>query len=154
MPRRLTIDKFRLEIEGIKAGSFDSVENLKAKIDVVEYQDGDDRFLHKRPGRTSYENVTLRRGTVNSPVLWKWWSDVSAGKFKPRTVSIILLSKSGKPVLQWHLLGCWPCEWQFAAEQLDEEKPHIVMLEAITFVVEKIKFVPKVTPRRGNPNAN
>lgn len=154
MPPRPTIEKFRLEIEGVKAGTFDVLENLKAKIDVVEYQDGDSPVLRKRPGRTSYENVTLKKGTVDSAVLWKWWSDVSDGKFKTRTVSITLLNKHGKPALQWQLSGCWPCEWQFCAQQINHEKPTVVMVEAITFVVEKIKFVSQATPRRGNPNAN
>lgn len=154
MPPRPTIERFHLEIEGVKVGTFDVLENLKARIDVVEYQDGDDPVLRKRPGRTTYDNVTLKKGKVDSAVLWKWWSDVSDGKFKPRTVSISLLNKRGKPVLQWKLTGCWPCEWQFSAQQINEEKPAIVMLEAITFVVEKIKFVSPVTPRRGNSNAN
>ena len=106
MPRVPAIEQFRVEIEGVDAGTFAAVENLKAKIDVVEYQDGKNSALRKRPGRITYENVTLRKGKVSSPTLWQWWSEITSGQFEQLTVTITLHTKSGAPALQWQLLGC------------------------------------------------
>lgn len=155
MPKRPTIGKFRVEIEGVEAGTFAAVENLKAKIDVIAYQDGNDPILRKRPGRVSYENVTLRKGKVTSPALWQWWSETSGGQFKTRTVTITLETrvKGGRHTLQWQLQRCWPCEWHFAAQEANGEKTHVVMVEAITFVVEEIAFSSKVT-RGGKSNVD
>ena len=154
MPREPAVKKFQVEIDGVDAGAFAAVENLKAKVDVVEYRDGTDTALRKMPGRTSYENVTLRKGEVNSPALWQWWSEISGGKFKPRTVTITVQAERGKPALQWQLLGCWPCEWEFAAQESNPKNPDIVMVEAITFVVEKIKFTTRTNRTGGRPDAN
>ncbi|MCB1185762.1 type VI secretion system tube protein Hcp [bacterium] len=47
--------------------------------DVIEYQDGNDLVLRKRPGRVRYGNVTLKRGLMNSPELWSLVSSIVDG---------------------------------------------------------------------------
>ena len=51
---------FTIEIEGVNAGHFKSVDGLSAEIEVIEYQDGDDLFLRKRPGRAKFGDITLK----------------------------------------------------------------------------------------------
>lgn len=52
---------FMVEISGVSAGYFKGVDGLSAEIEVIEYQDGDDIILRKRPGRTK---LTLRDGVA------------------------------------------------------------------------------------------
>ena len=53
---------FSVEIENVTVGRFKSVDGLDSETEVIEYQDGDDMILRKRPGRTKYSNVVLKRG--------------------------------------------------------------------------------------------
>ena len=41
---------FRVEIDGIDAGQFTSVDGLSIEQEVVEYQNGSDPLTRKRPG--------------------------------------------------------------------------------------------------------
>ena len=45
---------FTIDIEGVNAGYFKGVDGLQAEIEVIEFQDGDDYFLRKRPGRAKF----------------------------------------------------------------------------------------------------
>jgi phage tail-like protein len=61
MPNRREFDhigsfNFRVEIEGVTMAAFRNVEGLDSKTEVVEFQDGNDVVLRKRPGRTSYQH--------------------------------------------------------------------------------------------------
>ena len=40
---------FIIEIEGLTAGRFKAVDGLDSETEVIEYQDGDDLILRKRP---------------------------------------------------------------------------------------------------------
>ena len=55
---------FRVEIEGITVAAFRNVEGLESETEVIEYQDGDDIYLRKRPGRTKYSNIVLKKGYI------------------------------------------------------------------------------------------
>ena len=85
MPNRRDHDhignfNFKVEIEGVTQGAFRNVEGLDSETEIVEYQDGDDIILRKRPGRTKYSNVILKRGYINSTELWDWRKEVIDGK--------------------------------------------------------------------------
>ena len=71
MPNRRGFDhignfNFKVEIEGVTQGAFKNVEGLDSETEVVEFQDGEDIVLRKRPGRTKYSNLTLKRGYINT----------------------------------------------------------------------------------------
>ena len=40
-------------VPGATKGTFKGVDGLSTEIEVIEFQDGDDLFLRKRPPRTS-----------------------------------------------------------------------------------------------------
>ena len=77
--RRVELDpvgvyNFSIEISGVNAGYFQSVSGLGAEIEVVEFQDGDDLRLRKRPGRERFDDVTLKKGYIVTSDLQDWWS--------------------------------------------------------------------------------
>ena len=95
MPNRRPYDhigafNFKVEIEGVTQGAFRNVEGLDSETEIVEFQDGDDIILRKRPGRTKYSNVTLKRGYINNTELCDWRKKFIEGKVERKAGSIIL----------------------------------------------------------------
>lgn len=132
---------FRVEIDGADAGQFTAVDGLSIEIEVVEYQDGTDPILRKRPGRTKYSNITLKRGYVSSNELWDWVQATrteAAGYKKP--VSLVLLdADTSTEVARYNFFECWPAKWKVGA--LDGTASN-VMTEEITVVTEHIVYAP------------
>ena len=117
MPNRRQHDplgnyNFRVEIEGVTQGAFKAVEGLDSSTEVIEYQDGDDLTLRKRPGRTRYSNIVLKRGFVNSDEFWRWRKAVIDGRLERKSGSIILLDDSGGEVIRYNFYEGWPCVWK------------------------------------------
>ena len=101
---------FKVEIEGVTTGAFKAVDGLDSETEVIEYQDGEDLVLRKRPGRTKYSNIVLKRGYVNNDELWKWRKQVIEGKVERKSGSIILLDDAGQEVMRYNFFEAWPCK--------------------------------------------
>jgi len=140
---RRTIDhighyNFKVEIEGVTQAAFKNVEGLDAETEVIEYQDGDDIVLRKRPGRTKYSNIVLKRGYVASDELWRWRETVIKGKVERKSGSIILCNDTGNEVMRYNFFEAWPAKWK--GMQLDG-KGTDVAVEEIELAVEKLERV-------------
>jgi phage tail-like protein len=129
---------FEVEISGCPAGYFKGVDGLNAEIEVIEFQDGDDLFLRKRPGRAKFGDVTLKKGYIVTEDLQKWWRDCRDGKYDRRDISIHLRGNTEDRVRTWNLFGCWPKQWKVNGF---DGKGNDVVTEEITFVVEDLQFV-------------
>ena len=117
MPNRRPFDhignfNFKVEIEGVTTGAFRNVEGLDSETEIVEYQDGDDLILRKRPGRTKYSNVTLKRGYINNTELWEWRKAVIDGKVMRKSGSIILCDDAGEEIMRYNFFEAWPSKWK------------------------------------------
>ena len=124
---------FRVEINGVTTAAFKNVEGLDSETEVIEYQDGDDLILRKRPGRTKYSNIVCKRGYVSTDDLWLWRKKVMDGKVERKSGSIILLNDQGKEVMRYNFFEAWPCKWK--GFSLDG-KGTDVAVEELEFVVE------------------
>jgi len=138
--RRKDIDhvglyNFVVEISGISVARFKNVSGLSTEVKVIEFQDGDDLILRKRPGRSSCGNITLKKGYLATKELWDWWENVKNGQYDRRSISIVLYDNMQNETRRWNLMGCWPCKWKFA--DLDG-KGDDVAAEEIEFVVEEL----------------
>ena len=131
--------RFIVQIEGVRAGRFDEVDNLTASTEVMEIRDGADRVIRQVPGRTRYGRVTLRRGNVTR-ALWRWWAEVKTGDVRRRSVAISLVDGNDKEIAGWRLSGCWPTDWRISASQGAEASGHGMAREEITFVVGDIEL--------------
>ncbi len=128
---------FQVEISGVNAGYFKSVSGLTAELEVVEFQDGDDLFLRKRPGRAKFGNVTLTKGYIVTSDLQDWWRAARDGQYDRRDVSIILNDNAGNEIRRWNLYGCWPCRWETSPLVGSRDA---VLDESITLVVEDLQI--------------
>lgn len=125
---------FKVEIDGVTQAAFKAADGLDSETEVIEYQDGDDLVLRKRPGRTKYSNITLKRGYVSTVDLWDWRKEVMDGKVSRKSGSIILCNDNGQEVMRYNFFEAWPCKWK--GFSLDG-KGTDVAVEEMEFVVER-----------------
>jgi len=127
---------FKVEIAGVTVGKFMDVMGLESLTDVIEFTDGDDLIVRKRPGRTRCSNIILRRGFINSDELWKWREKVIDGAVERRNGSIIICGEDGNEITRYNFFEAWPCRWKLSPLQSNESKN---LVEVIELAVEKIE---------------
>ena len=105
--------RFRLEIDGLDAGSFSEVSGFDASIDVVEYRAGDDPAITptKLPGLVKYGYITLKWGAAETLVLYDWLIDITEGTIEKKTVTLTALDEEGSPAASWRCINAWPVKY-------------------------------------------
>ena len=105
--------RFRLEIDGLDAGSFSEVSGFDATIDVVEYRAGDDPAITptKLPGLIKYGNITLKWGSSETMVLYDWLIDITEGTIEKKIVTLTALDEEGSPAASWRCINAWPVKY-------------------------------------------
>ena len=142
MPNRREFDhlvncKFKVEINGDTVAAFAAVGGIESSTDVINFVDGEDIVWRKRPGRTHYTNIVLKRGYVNTDELWVWYKAVVDGKVERKAGSIIVLDDSGGEILRYNFFEAWPCRWKSFV--LDAAVPTEGLVEELEIAVEKIE---------------
>ncbi|MEZ4466756.1 MAG: phage tail protein [bacterium] len=106
---------FKLEINGLTLGHFQSVSGLSHEIEVLTHQEGgvNDR-QHKLPGQGSFPNVTLKLGYVASELAEDWHFNFAVN---PKTVgrkdgSIVMLNDAAEEIVRWNFVRAWPVKWE------------------------------------------
>lgn len=105
---------FVLEVDGVTTSGFASVSGLSAETEVIEYRDGSDNIVRKLPGRTTYSNITLKRGYIGDDPLHDWiWSNLDTdGIPERRDGALIIFDRDGNAVVRYDFTGGWPCRWE------------------------------------------
>jgi len=78
-----------------------TVEGLEHEHEVVEFQDGDDKETHYRPGRQKAGRVKITRDFSATKEFFNWRKTVIDGKVSRKSVSIILLNDAGEEALRY-----------------------------------------------------
>ena len=130
--------RFMIEISGINAGAFTACDGLEAGIDVVRFADGSDKSgaERKRPGRTRYANLVLRRGMTTDSLLWDWFHAVADGRIERRSGSIIVHGDDGSEKFRYNFFEAWPCRWKSLELRTDEPG---TLVEELELAVERIE---------------
>jgi len=70
--------QFALELEGVEMARFTGCSGLSYSTEVVEYQDtvGGKIIIRKRPGRTKYDDIVLKRGLSADSAIIDWHTKV------------------------------------------------------------------------------
>ena len=141
MPHRRQFDpigryNFKVEINGVTQGAFMDVIGLESMTDVVEFSDGDNIYVRKRPGITSCSNITLKRGFINTDELWNWRKAVIDGKVERKSGSIMICDDTGEEIIRYNFFEAWPCRWKLSALRANENK---ALFEEIELAVEWIE---------------
>ena len=134
---------FLLEIEGIISdtkvivGGFKSVSGMDSETEIVEFKQGNDMVVRKKPGRTTYANIVLERGYTATDDLWQWRKNIEDGKIDRRSGSIIVLDQDGQTeVGRYNFYEAWPCKWYVPDMDSDSSS---MAIEKIEIAVEKVE---------------
>jgi phage tail-like protein len=118
MPRDVPYSNFNFLVEfsdGGISGGFSDVSGLGTEITVAEYRNGSDPENHvvKIPGMHKNNDVTLKRGVINSDDLWSWIDDVRrTGPEAKRNVVITMQDEShARDVQKWILINAFPMKY-------------------------------------------
>lgn len=65
----------------------------------------------KQPGILKYSNVTLKRGTTDSPLFMDWMTELKSGTVNRKTIVITLVDDEGKDSASWQLEKAWPTKY-------------------------------------------
>lgn len=95
-------------------GGFSDVSGLSTEIHISEYRDGNELEAHVRkvPGSHKVNDVTLKRGVVDSSDLWAWIVQTrTTGVLAQRDVVITLRDEASNPVQSWKLRNVVPMKY-------------------------------------------
>ena len=134
---------FLLEIEGITGdsktivGGFKSVSGMDSKTEVIEFKQGNDKVVRKKPGRTTYTNIVLERGYTATDDLWEWRKGIEGGKIDRRSGAVIILDHDCETeVARYEFFNAWPCTWYVPEMGSDQSG---MAIEKIELAVEKVR---------------
>jgi phage tail-like protein len=134
---------FLLEITGITAdskiivGGFKSMSGMDSETEIIEFKQGNDMVVRKKPGRTTYANIVLERGYTATDDLWQWRKNIEDGKIDRRAGSVIILDNDGQTeIARYNFFEGWPCKWY--VPDMDADKSAMA-IEKVEIAVEKIE---------------
>jgi phage tail-like protein len=134
---------FLLEIQGVIndnkviVGGFKSVSGMDSETEIIEFKQGNDLVVRKKPGRTTYNNVVLERGFTATDDLFQWRKNIEDGKIDRRAGSIIILDQDGQSeVARYNFYEGWPCKWNVPDMDSDSSS---MAIEKIEIAVEKVE---------------
>lgn len=103
---------FKVALDGRELTNVDGVSTGGAETEVIEYQDGEDMTIRKRPGRTKYANIVLKRGLAHNADLWEWYQKVIKGVPERKSISVVILKRDGAVAKTYNYFEAWPCRWE------------------------------------------
>lgn len=138
---------FLLEVSGITPdqktiiGGFKTMSGMDSETEVIEFKQGNDKVVRKKPGRTTYANISLERGFTASNDLWTWRKNIEDGVIDRRSGTITVLDQDLTTIVaQYNFYEGWPCKWN--VPELDSDQSAMA-IEKIEIAVEKIERVMK-----------
>lgn len=131
---------YEVRVEGFADNnecSFLEVSGIGSRMDLQEVREGgENRFSHKLPSATRFENLVLRRGMLVGSALIGWCRKALVeGTFEPRTVNVLLLSpprsEGGKAetLVTWKFVKAYPVSWTVADLKSMESELTVETLE-------------------------
>ena len=106
---------------------FQEVSGLTADVQMEEFREGgENRFTHKLPVRTSYADLTLKRGLLTTSAIHTWIIDaIKNFNYQPVNLIVKLLNEEHTPLQSWYVIGAIPKKWDIAA--FNAERSEIVI---------------------------
>ena len=122
---------FALEIDGIEVANFLECSGLKTSTEVVEIQEGGlNQYVHKLPGQSRWENITLRYGVTGDTSLLEWRTEVLQDEYgSRRNGAIVVKNLAGEEVRRYSFKLAWPVAWEGPAFNAGGADLAVEMLE-------------------------
>ena len=122
-------------------GGFSDVSGIGNEIAIAEYRFGNDLENHVRKvaGVTKCDDVTLKRGILDSATLFDWMDAArTQGPDAQKTVKITLQDEAQNPVQSWLLRGVVPMK--YTGPTLAAKGGGDVAMEEIVLSAEKMEL--------------
>jgi len=105
---------FLVELDGIAQASFTDCSGLSTTTEVIENREGGDNVtVRKLPGKTSYDNISLKWGLTSSTELWDWRQQIINGNVVRKNGSIVVFDlDNSTEVARWNFVRAWPTKWE------------------------------------------
>ncbi len=105
--------RFKVEIEGVGEGGFTEVSGFDATIEPIEYREGNmkEETPLKVAGLRKYGNITLKKGVVDTKVMYDWLASGLVGAVERKTVTVSLLDETQAEVASWKVINAWPTKY-------------------------------------------
>lgn len=107
--------------------SFQQASGLTVELQSETLNEGgENRFVHQFPVRSSYSNVTLKRGLFVQSEIRSWCERAIVDlDIEPATVWIKLLNPEHEPLQSYVLRNAWPKRW--SVSDFDAETSSVVI---------------------------
>jgi phage tail-like protein len=113
--------KFRVKWDGRIVAGVTKISSLRRSTEVVEHREGSDpSSVHKSPGRTTFDAITLERGVTHDAAFEDWanlvWrrggggNEIVLSSFR-KDIVIELMNEAGQVVLAYKVYRCWVSEF-------------------------------------------
>lgn len=113
---------------------FHDMSGLGIDVEVVEVTDGSDGVVRKRPGRTTWSDITLKRGYQGATDVQNWAAEAFSGDVARRDITIVILDRDGDAVRRLNLVSCFPTHWELSTN--DDS----LLVEEVTLTFTKIDY--------------
>ncbi|MGB6152068.1 MAG: phage tail protein [Pricia sp.] len=110
---------FKVTFEGLSEETdnrFQEVTGLTATVNTEDVEEGGvNRFVHKLPKGTSYDNLILKRGIIKDSKLVAWCRKaIEDLTFEPKNILVILLNEEHQELCSWNIINAYPVKWAFS----------------------------------------
>jgi len=136
---------FLLEVSGITGdqntiiGGFKSMSGMASETEVIEFKQGNDKVVRKKPGRTTYGNITLERGFTATDDLFIWRKNIEDGLIDRRSGTITVLDQDMETIVaQYNFYEGWPAKWNVPEMDSDSSAMAIEKIEVACEKVERV----------------
>jgi phage tail-like protein len=123
-----------LSAAGVDLTGFYDMSGLGIDIAVVEVRDGSTSVVRKRPGRTTWSDITLKRGYLGATDVQNWALEALRGDVQRRDITIVILDRDGDAVRRLNLVSCFPTGWELSTN--DDN----LLVEEVTLTYDRIDF--------------
>ncbi len=107
---------FGLEIDGTEVAQFKECSGLKSTTAVVEIEEGGQNHrVHKLPGQSRWENITLKYGTTSDTALLSWRNEILSDEFSQdmrRNGAVVMYNLQMEEVRRFDFINAWPVSWE------------------------------------------
>ena len=109
---------------------FKSVSGMASETEIIEFKQGNDKVVRKKPGRTTYSNIVLERGYTSTDTLFRWRKNIEDGLIDRRAGTLIIMDNDGETVIsRYNFFEGWPCKWEVPSMDSDSSAMAIEKME-------------------------
>lgn len=141
MPRLYTAYRFAVEVEHVQVATFAECSGMVITTETIPYKEGGvNDYVHQLPVRTSYGNITLKRGIDETRELYRWYMatlrSLEQKQSIRKNISILCYTTTGTEApMRWDLLGAYPVKWTGPEFRVDS---NTVAVESIEFTYYRV----------------